>query len=411
MGADLSWTPSPGSHATQIYRAAGDCATGIERFQFVGSTSAATFTDERAQGGQAYAYRLRGVDNCGEGLPSGCFTLTPTGRCDLVPTFAGLSFAATAETFCRVHLAWAAGSPHCANVASLRYNVYRSTASDFTPSPDNLLASVAGLSYDDDAVVSDTTYYYVVRTEDTSPGGPGPNGGNEDGNLARAFATPAGAPGAFGTWTDDGGDTAAALKAEPPWQVSTRQAQAGSRSYHSGPETGTYPANTCAALTTPDLPLGTGSVLIYSASYNLEYQWDGVVVEISTDQGATWANLPPDAGYGKGNSLAQTQGNGCGYPATQDAFTGPPQNDALTPWALYQTTLSPAYDGRTVRVRWRFTSDPGAEFEGFYLDTISVSSVRLPGACTVVPASAPAAPVVPVRRRSHTARTLRPRTP
>jgi len=411
MGADLSWTPAPGSHATQIYRAAGDCAAGIEKFQFIGSTGAATFTDARAQGGQVYAYRLRGVDNCGEGLPSGCFTLTPTGRCDLVPTFAGLSLAATVETFCRVQLGWEAGSPHCVFATALRYNIYRSTASDFTPSQGNLLASVASLSYNDDAVLSGKTYYYIVRAEDTSPGGPGPNGGNEDGNLDRIFATPAGPPGAPGTWTDDGGDTAAGLSAEPPWQVSTRQAQAGSRSYHNGPETGTYPASTCAALTTPELALGTGSVLTYAARYNLEYQWDGVVVEISVNGGATWTSLPPDAGYGAGNSLSQTQGNGCGYPATEAAFTGPPQNDALTAWTLYQTTLSPVYDGRTVRVRWRFTSDPGAEFEGFYLDTISVSNVRLPGLCTPVPASAPAAPVARPRSRSHATRTLSPRKP
>jgi hypothetical protein len=411
MGADLSFTPAPGSHTTQIYRATGDCAAGIDKFKFVGSTTGTTFTDARAEGGQAYAYRLRGADNCGEGPPSVCFTLTPAGSCDLVPTFVGLTSAVAVGTFCRVQLSWALASSHCLNGPSVHYNVYRSTASDFTPSPANLLSSVTGLAYSDDTVVSGKTYYYLVRAEDNSPGGPGPNGGNEDGNVAKAFATPAGAPGALGTWTDDGGDTAAALRADPPWQVSTRQAQAGSRSYHSGPETGTYPANTCAALTTPELPLGTGAILTYWARYNLEYLWDGVVVEISTDGGTTWANLPPDAGYPQGNTLSMTQGNGCNYAATQAAFTGPAQNDALTPWAQYQTTLSPAYDGRTVQVRWRFTSDPGAEFEGFYVDTISVVNVHLAGACNPVPASAPPAPVTRAKPRSHTPRILPPRTP
>lgn len=410
MGADLSWTPAPGSLATQVYRASGDCVAGVEKSpQFVGSTTGTTFTDTRAQGGQTYEYILRGVDNCGEGPPSACVTVTAAGRCDLVPTFAGAASVASAETFCRVHLSWAAGSSHCSTGPAVHYNVYRSTASDFTPSSGNLFASLNGLFYDDDTVASGTTYYYIVRAEDSSSGGQGPRGGNEDGNLAKSYATPAGAPAALGTWTDDGGDTIAAMRPEPPWQVTTRQAQSGSRSYHCGPDSGTYSANLCAALTTPDLALGTGSLLTYFARYNCEFQWDGTVVEISTDGGGTWSKLAPDAGYP--DKLSQTQGNGCGFPATEGAFTGPAGNAVLTPWAPYQTALSPAYDGRTVRIRWRFTSDPGAEFEGFYVDTIAITNVHLPGACMPVVASAPPAPIVPPRTRSHRPPTLPPRAP
>ena len=133
------------------------------------------------------------------------------------------------------------------------------------------------------------------------------------------------------------------------------------------------------------------------------------MVTKSTDGGATWTDLPPDGGYG--NTLAQTLGNGCGYAATQGAFTGPTNNDAQTPWATYRSPLSPASDGKTVRIRWRFTTDPGAEFEGFYLDTISVTSVRLTGACTPVPASGPKAPVVPAGHRSRGTRVVPPRSP
>lgn len=411
MGSNLTFTPATGSHATQVYRAPGTCSAGIERFQFVGTTSGAAFTDTRAEGGETYAYVVRGVDNCGEGPASTCVTLTPTGLCDLLPSFSGIASAADAGTSCRIQLTWAAGSSACSGGPGVNYNVYRSTASDFTPSAANLLASVSALGYNDDAVVSGTTYYYVVRAEDTQSGGPGPHGGNEEGNLARLFATPLGAPGALGTWTDNGGDTSAQLRGEPPWQVSVRQAQAGAKSYHCGPEQGNYGDNLCAALTTPDLVLGTGSSLTYFARYNCEYQWDGVVVEISSDGGVTWANLPPDTGYGTGNSLAQTEGNGCNYPNTQGAFTGPSDNSALTAWTSYHSTLSPAYDGKTVRIRWHFTSDPAAEFEGFYLDTISVTNVHLPGACVAILASAPKAPVVPATHDSRDTRVVAPRGP
>ena len=86
-------------------------------------------------------------------------------------------------------------------------------------------------------------------------------------------------------------------------------------------------------------------------------------------------------------------------------------NDALTPWTQYSSNLSPAYDGKTVRIRWRFTSDPGAEFEGFYLDTSSVTNVRLAGLCTPLTPSQGEAPVVPARARSHTPPRVPPRTP
>ena len=409
MGADLTFSPAPGSRATQVYRAGGDCSSGIASFQYVGVSSGGSFTDTRAEGGSTYAYRVRGVDSCGEGPVSACVSLTATGHCDFRPTFASIVSAAAAGTSCSIHLSWAAGSSNCVNGPSVRYNVYRSTASDFLPSPATLLATPSGTAVDDASVVSGTTYYYIVRAEDTASGGSGPQGGNEDGNLFRVFATAAGAAGALGTWRDDGGDTSAVLRAEAPWQVSTRQAQAGPRSYHCGPEQGTYDPNLCAALTTPDLPLGSGSVLTYWNRFNCEFQWDGVVVEISSDGGATWAGLPPDAGYP--DMLSKTEGNGCSYPKTQGAFTGPTNNDALTPWTQYSSNLSPAYDGKTVRIRWRFTSDPGAEFEGFYLDTISVTNVRLAGLCTPLTPSQGEAPVVPARARSHTPPRVPPRTP
>jgi len=94
-----------------------------------------------------------------------------------------------------------------------------------------------------------------------------------------------------------------------------------------------------------------------------------------------------DVALGYPDTLAQTTDNpvnACRYPKTHGAFTGPSDNTGLTPWTRYQTNLSPAHDGNTVRIRWRFTSDPGLEFEGFYLDAISITNVRVPGPCTPV---------------------------
>jgi hypothetical protein len=57
------------------------------------------------------------------------------------------------------------------------------------------------------------------------------------------------------------------------------------------------------------------------------------------------------------------------------------------------TGLTP---GDTIQFRWRFTSDPGSEFAGFYLDDIAVSNIRLPNACTT---RIPAPPLISVASR------------
>lgn len=388
-GVDLSWVAAAGSAVTQVYRATGTCAASpVGAFQWVGSAAGSTHTDDTAEGGVTYAYRLRGADGCGEGPGSSCVEATPTGRCDTLPSFDGLASATGSASQCRVTLAWATAASNCPAAPTVTYNVYRSTTPGFAPSLGNLIASVAGVtSWNDDTVANGTTYHYVVRAENASGGGNGPHAGHEEQNTQRLWATAFGAPGVgTGTWTDDGGDTNAFLSAQPPWQLTTTQFQAGTRSYHSGPDTGTYPPGTCASVTTPSLALSTGSVLTFQARYNIEYQWDGVVIEASTDGGGTWAVLAPVGGYP--TTLSQTGTppiNACAYPSTQGAFSGPSGNAALTAWTAYTVNLSPAYDNQTVRIRWRFSTDEGAEYQGFYLDTLAVTNVFLPGACTPPP--------------------------
>lgn len=389
MGVNLSFSPAPGSRQTQVYRATGDCTRPVSAFVPVGLAGGSTFLDARAQGGEGYAYRLRGSDGCGEGPVSACTSITPAGRCDLVPAFDGLAAAVADVPNCRVVLSWTAGTVRCAAPSGpARYNVYRSRTPGFTPSAENLVASVAGTRHEDQTpgLSTGTTYFYVVRMEDGTGGSAGPHGGNEEGNLVERFATAVGAGTSGTSFSDGAGDGGARLAPAAPWAISDKEAKAGRFSYHTGPRGGFYPANTCSALTTPTLVLGTNAVLSYWVRYNLELQWDGVVVEISTDGGATWNDLPPTDPPAYPGALSDTGTppvNACAYPATHGAFTGPVGNASLTDWTLYRTTLS-SYNGRTVRIRWRLTSDPGLEYEGFYLDEVSVTNAAGPGACAPV---------------------------
>ncbi|HJQ37613.1 MAG TPA: S8 family serine peptidase [Thermoanaerobaculia bacterium] len=382
-GVDIRWTNANGSSVTQVYRAEGSNPAAGD-FRYIGSSNGTVFTDLRAQGGFTYTYRVRGADDCGEGPLSNTVTFTSTGLCDLIPHFEGITNAHADGNNCRIILTWGTASASCPlATGAMRYNVYRSTTPEFTPSG-TPYATTTETTFSDNNVVSGTTYYYAIRAEDSSTQSGGPHGGNEDTNTVRLFATAFGAPGVTGTFSDGGGDNGAFFSPDVPWQITRDQAHTGIRSYHHGPDASPYPNNTCAAITTPPLVIDANAELSYWARYNLEFQWDGVVVEISTNNGTSWSDLPPQGGYP--DTLAQTEPaggggpvNACGYPKTKGAFTGPSSGE-MTPWTQYKSSLA-SFAGQTVRIRWRFTSDPATELEGFYLDDVAITNTKLPGAC------------------------------
>ncbi|MDX1583268.1 MAG: PKD domain-containing protein, partial [Thermoanaerobaculia bacterium] len=339
--------------------------------------------DDRAQGGITYVYQLRGVDGCGEGPASQPLVVTATGACDLLPRFFGILEATPNSPDCSVTLEWAEATAGCTLGDGVAYNIYRTTDPDQFPG-DPTFTVTDTTTFTDITVESGIQYHYIVRAEDLVGGGTGPNDGNEEDNSIVRSAVVVGPPGEVGTWTDDGGDTTALLAGEFPWRIATSQAQGGTSSYHAGIADGNYPAETCAPLVTPELTLAEGALLTYWARYDLEREWDGVVVEISTDGGENWSDLPPDEGYP--GTLAQTQDppvNACGYPSTQGAFTGPFPNGQLTEWTEYTSDLS-SFAEESVLIRWRLTTDPATEVEGFYLDTISITSVAIPDDCIPV---------------------------
>ena len=394
MGTDLVVAPPPGSTVTHVYRADGGCDAAPASYRWIGSTATISFTDPRAQGGKLYGYKLRGGDASGEGPLSVCSQIVPAGRCDLIPEFAGIGSAVAGSPECKVTVAWTPGKTTCpAKGGTLLYNIYRGTSPGFVANHDTFLTTVEGSTSFVDAdpgLPAGRTWFYRVEAEDSTSGGPGPHGGNRQAGGLFAFAAPYGAPGAIGTFSDNAADGVATLTPEGPWTITTGGVT-GYTSYLCGTPEGTYPPDTCASIVTPALPVGSAAVLAYWARWNLEFEFDGVVVEISGDGGATWSDLPPSGGYpGK---LAQTDSppiNACNLPATRGAFTGPPGNPAPTGWARFESPIPSSYDGRTIRIRWRLTTDPNTEYEGFFLDGISLTNVRAPLACT--PVARPIAP-------------------
>ncbi len=387
-GVQLAWTGVAGAERYLVYKAVGDCTASPDEFTFLGESSGPAFTDDRAYGGYTTAYHVVADGGCGLSGASGCASVTYDGPCDLHPSFDGLEGVSNTGSIgsCGLLLGWSAAETLCPNGSTARYNVYRSTDPLFDPGLTTLLTTTTTLGFEDDSVVPGQPYYYIVRAEDSTTGGPGPNGGNEEQNLVRFKGVSwAGSATAVEDFVDDGGDTTAWLDNESPWTItaSDNHTAAGAYSYRSAVEGENYPAGTCASLTTPPLELVSGQThtLSYWARYNIEEDWDGVVVEISSDGGSTWSDLPPSGGYpGDFSQTGSPPINACGYASTHGAFNGPTGNAAPTEWTEYTADLS-SWDGQTVLIRWNLSTDPGAEFEGFWLDDITVSNVKGPGRC------------------------------
>jgi hypothetical protein len=373
----------PGATRYQVYRAAGSCGAAVTDHHLVGQTTGTTFTDTLVQGGFGYAYRVRAVTSCSEGSLSSCATATSSANCTLSPVFGGLGSAVndTDTAACDSLLGWDAGASACPAAPGVTYDVYRSTTPYFTPGPATLLAAgQTGSTYRDTAVSANTAFFYRVFAEDATTGNEGPaNGGNLDGNGTVRAVTPTSSGTYPGTWVDDA-DFASRLETQDPWRITNQSnhTAGGTLSYHSAADGSTVPSLTCAAVTSPPIPLqaGTTPQLRYFARYVMELQWDGVVVEISTDGGTIWSDLPPVGGYPSNFALTQNPPiNECDYPTTQGAFSG-----TQTAWTEFVHDLSP-YAGQTVRLRFRMSTDPATEMEGFYLDDLRVTDALAPASC------------------------------
>jgi choice-of-anchor B domain-containing protein len=225
------------------------------------------------------------------------------------------------------------------------------------------------------SLANDTTHYWRVRAVNgcgpgdwsavssfttTSPAGVCPLGTLATMLASERFET--GAPG----WTTGGTGTT--------WGPSNAQAHTGALSYlAAAPE-----VVTDQRLISPLVALPTGQAPLSMQFWNyqvLEAQgtehtlgcWDGAVVEISTDDGATWAQLPAtvlltDPYHGL---VAGTQGNPL---ADLSVWCGSPQ-----PWLNSVVDIG-SYAGQTVRFRFRLGTDAGVGSEGWYVDDYLVQS-------------------------------------
>lgn len=368
-------TANPVGHAEsyQLYRANGTCASvGTDQFRYVGQGGTPVITDARTQGGYAYAYRMRAIAEGMEGpMSSECIDVVSAGACSLYPEFDdSTAQVAMQSPSCAVTLAWDPGSSNCPG-APLSYRIWRDTTPLFT-SP-TLVDTVGTTTFADTSVLPGQPYFYRIDAVDAE--------GNVRAGTRLLNATPVGTgSGGTGIYLDDV-DTATYMDMQAPWSISNLLPGQGSFSYRSA-NADTYTPLTCAALTTLEVTLAAGApALQYRARWQIEANWDGVVVELSDDGGNSWTPITPAGGYpGNFSQTGNPPINGCGYPASQGAFNGTSPGFASGTYQAVTHDLS-AWAGQPVLIRWRLSTDPGSEEAGFFLDDVRIDA-QVPAACT-----------------------------
>jgi len=120
------------------------------------------------------------------------------------------------------------------------------------------------------------------------------------------------------------------------------------------------------AITTSDVHPDTLTTLSFWHYFETDPAYDGGVVEISTDGGATWQDLGPfmvQNGYNSSISPANTS------LANRQAFTG------SSGGTFIQTVLSlTGFAGTTARIRFRFSSDNSIGVDGWYIDDVLMTN-------------------------------------
>lgn len=412
----LTWTAVPGAVSYEVEESSDGCGETCARpdRRLLASVTGTTWTDTGLSGELQRAYFVRALRSPLCAGPPACREVVPSGRCTSLPRSTAAQTGATwvdsgATGACALVVHWAPAASTCPGGASIVYNVYRGTLPDFTPAAGNRIASVPApaTSHTDLSVQPGTTWYYVVRAEDTTSGGSGPNGGNEEGNLVRRAGSPHGAPSGSGEFFDSfdpapqPGWTHASYPAAVPddWAVVTDPRTGGTAAWHVGHVRAATLGYSVALkdLVLPPLVLGIGSQLVFDHKMDAEYRWDGGVIELSQDGGNSWRDLTQDIVSGGYNSTTLSMSTLLQPPNTNRIWTGTiPTGFAgfqrvtvnLSPYAGPASTLirfRSLWDADSPTGQGMCTGTGGATYCGWYIDNVRVTAVTQFGACTPGP--------------------------
>lgn len=147
--------------------------------------------------------------------------------------------------------------------------------------------------------------------------------------------------------------------AAPAWDVTTNTFYS-SPSCYTDSKTGNYANNATVTMTLNnpiDLSGYSNPILIFWTKYEIESNWDYGQVEVSTNDGSTWAPL---AGNYTNSGIGTFQTNG------QPLYDGVQSN-----WVREEMSLS-SYNSNLVKIRFKLKTDGSDQRDGWYIDDIAV---------------------------------------
>jgi len=312
-----------------------------------------------------------------------------TGACTLAPTFSGATTVQSSGTeACGLDVNWSAGASNCGGPAPT-YSVYRGNTSNFVPSPANRLSNCeATTSYHDTTVDYASTYHYIVRAEDGTANGSGScNLGNEDANVVARSGSPTGVittstltetfEGAGGF--DNPGWAHSAQTGANDWVWSTAQSQTATHSWNSV----SLPEVSARVLVSPPFGAVSNTTLTFFHTFSFEGTvaqcYDAGTLEVSSDGGNVWT-VVPDAAFSAGGF------NGTVNTGWSSPIGGKRAWCSGTIGAMTQVTVNlGAYNGQTLKVRWREGDDSSAIGSGWFVDSVTLTNAGTAGVCTSGP--------------------------
>lgn len=150
----------------------------------------------------------------------------------------------------------------------------------------------------------------------------------------------------------------------PSWHVASRDAHVSSRSMFCGNTYGNYHHDIWnAKVISPEISVNDEVRLFFWHKYHIQHRYDGIQLLLSTDGGNNWITISTDQGY---NSVKKD--STAGFYDGESIWSG----NYLSTWQEQSYTFN--YDGN-IRLAWKFGSDWGTHFEGYYFDDIFIGTI------------------------------------
>jgi beta-galactosidase len=172
------FTPGPGNLVCTYSQSVNLAAASSADPYKVCTTWSMTYLADNNAGEQlrastTYYYMVEAIDAAGAlSSPAGAVAVTTQGASTSGSPTKLTGLTATAETPNEIKLTWNSSTFTNAGTVVITYRIYRGTTSSFTPLLSNQIGTTKANFFEDDLVLADSTYYYVVEAGNASETSP-----------------------------------------------------------------------------------------------------------------------------------------------------------------------------------------------------------------------------------------------